>query len=185
MWALLLGIGIGYLMLRRGGTPRLRSAGKGIALLCLVLLVTGALLPSGPAMHGNLVPEEALQPGAQSAEPVAAPNEVELDEPTHEATATPVPAETDAARAVSSPVPAPTTTPEPAEEQAPTESGSDSASEPAPSEADDVTTVYVTRTGEKYHREGCQYLRQSCIPIGLEAAKARGYMPCSKCRPPR
>jgi len=45
-------------------------------------------------------------------------------------------------------------------------------------------TVYVTRTGEKYHRLGCQYLRKSCIPMSLEDAKARGYGPCSRCRPP-
>ena len=41
-------------------------------------------------------------------------------------------------------------------------------------------TVYVTNTGEKYHRAGCQYLRRSQIPIQLSAAQAR-YGPCSKC----
>ena len=42
-------------------------------------------------------------------------------------------------------------------------------------------TVYITRTGEKYHRSGCQYLRQSKIPIELATAKARGYTACSVC----
>jgi micrococcal nuclease len=45
--------------------------------------------------------------------------------------------------------------------------------------------VYITRTGNKYHRLGCRYLRKSCIPISLEEAKARGYTPCSVCNPPR
>lgn len=45
-------------------------------------------------------------------------------------------------------------------------------------------TVYVTKTGEKYHRAGCQYLKKSCIPISLDDAK-RSYSPCSKCNPPR
>ena len=45
--------------------------------------------------------------------------------------------------------------------------------------------VYVTRTGEKYHADGCQYLSRSCIPISLDDAKAGGYTPCSKCHPPR
>lgn len=45
-------------------------------------------------------------------------------------------------------------------------------------------TVYVTRSGEKYHRASCQYLRQSKIPIALNSAKSR-YDPCSVCRPPR
>lgn len=46
------------------------------------------------------------------------------------------------------------------------------------------TTVYVTKTGEKYHRDGCQYLRKSKISIKLTEAK-KLYSPCSRCRPPR
>ena len=44
-------------------------------------------------------------------------------------------------------------------------------------------TVYITRTGSKYHRAGCRYLRQSMIPIKLSDAKKR-YGACSVCRPP-
>ena len=46
------------------------------------------------------------------------------------------------------------------------------------------TTVYITKTGEKYHRGSCQYLSQSKIAISLANAKARGYTPCSVCKPP-
>lgn len=45
-------------------------------------------------------------------------------------------------------------------------------------------TVYVTRTGSKYHRAGCQYLRRSQIPVSLKEAR-RSYDACSVCRPPR
>lgn len=45
-------------------------------------------------------------------------------------------------------------------------------------------TVYITESGEKYHSSGCQYLRKSKIPISLDDAKARGFTPCSKCKPP-
>ncbi len=45
-------------------------------------------------------------------------------------------------------------------------------------------TVYITRTGQKYHREGCQYLRRSRIPVALGSARQR-YTPCSVCRPPK
>lgn len=45
-------------------------------------------------------------------------------------------------------------------------------------------TVYVTRTGSKYHRLSCRYLRRSRIPISLKKAK-QSYTPCSVCRPPR
>ncbi len=34
-------------------------------------------------------------------------------------------------------------------------------------------TVYVTRTGSKYHRVTCGYLRKSSIPISLERARLR------------
>ena len=42
--------------------------------------------------------------------------------------------------------------------------------------------VYITDTGEKYHRDGCQYLRQSKQhAISLEDAQNEGYSPCKKC----
>lgn len=44
-----------------------------------------------------------------------------------------------------------------------------------------TTTVYITDTGSKYHRYGCQYLRQSCHSISLSDAKSQGYEPCSVC----
>lgn len=46
------------------------------------------------------------------------------------------------------------------------------------------TIVYVTKTGSKYHRNGCKHLSKSKIPIDLESAKA-GYGACSICNPPR
>ena len=55
---------------------------------------------------------------------------------------------------------------------------------PTTAEQDDPT-VYITRTGKKYHSAGCQYLRKSKIPVKLSDAKARGYGPCSKCGPPQ
>lgn len=46
-------------------------------------------------------------------------------------------------------------------------------------------TVYITYTGEKYHRSFCQYLHSSKISIALEEAVKRGYDGCSRCHPPR
>lgn len=44
-------------------------------------------------------------------------------------------------------------------------------------------TVYITKTGSKYHSSGCRYLSKSKIPISKSDAKARGYTACSVCRP--
>src|SRR5687767_8565464 len=46
------------------------------------------------------------------------------------------------------------------------------------------TTVYITRTGAKYHRGNCRYLYKSKIPVSLKEAQ-EDYLPCSVCRPPR
>ena len=56
--------------------------------------------------------------------------------------------------------------------------------EPAPTTDTQGVTVYITRTGTKYHRNGCRYLRKSKIPISLKEAKQH-YGPCSVCNPPR
>jgi micrococcal nuclease len=45
-------------------------------------------------------------------------------------------------------------------------------------------TVYITRTGQKYHRAGCRYLAKSKIAISLADAKGK-YEPCQVCNPPR
>ena len=68
-------------------------------------------------------------------------------------------------------LPTPTTT-----ELANTEVSSDSKAEVK------EESVYVTRTGAKYHRAGCRYLRSSAIPISLSEAK-QSYSPCSVCKP--
>ena len=45
------------------------------------------------------------------------------------------------------------------------------------------TRVYVTRTGKKYHRDGCSSLSRSRIPMRLADA-VRTYGPCGNCAPP-
>jgi archaellum component FlaC len=56
--------------------------------------------------------------------------------------------------------------------------------EPVVTPAPQPATVFVTRTGTKYHLDGCQYLSRSKIPIKLSEAIDQGYTPCSKCGPP-
>ena len=44
-------------------------------------------------------------------------------------------------------------------------------------------TVYVTKTGDKYHISGCRYLSRSKIPIDKTIAQSQGYTACSVCCP--
>jgi phosphatidylserine/phosphatidylglycerophosphate/cardiolipin synthase-like enzyme len=44
-------------------------------------------------------------------------------------------------------------------------------------------TVYVTKAGERYHREDCQYVRQGARAIMLEQAVRSGKSPCKRCNP--
>lgn len=44
-------------------------------------------------------------------------------------------------------------------------------------------TVYITKTGEKYHTENCRYLKYSKKEIILEQAINLGYKACSICDP--
>ena len=46
-------------------------------------------------------------------------------------------------------------------------------------------TVYITKTGKKYHTSTCRYLAKSKISTSLKDAKAKGFTACSVCRPPQ
>ena len=50
--------------------------------------------------------------------------------------------------------------------------------------ATEETIVYVTKTGEKYHKDGCSSLRSSKIEISLGEAVKKGFEPCKVCKPP-
>lgn len=60
--------------------------------------------------------------------------------------------------------------------------GGEEAQEEA-SGSDTETTVYITKSGEKYHRADCSYLKNDVEKISLSEAKERGYEPCKKCQP--
>lgn len=75
------------------------------------------------------------------------------------------------------PDPDPVTEPEPEPEP-------DPEPEPEPQEPEEnEQIVYITETGEKYHRGSCRYLKDSKIEISLSDAIAQGYTPCGVCKP--
>ena len=43
--------------------------------------------------------------------------------------------------------------------------------------------VYVTKTGEKYHKKTCRYLKYSKKEIKLKEAVKFGYVACKVCKP--
>jgi len=44
-------------------------------------------------------------------------------------------------------------------------------------------TVYVTKTGTKYHTKDCNYIRNGSTAIDLKDAKNKGLTACSVCKP--
>lgn len=44
-------------------------------------------------------------------------------------------------------------------------------------------TVYTTKTGEKYHKESCRYLKYSKKETTIDKAKVLGYSACGVCKP--
>lgn len=45
-------------------------------------------------------------------------------------------------------------------------------------------TVYVSKSGDKYHLENCRHLRlRAKIPISIATATEEGYEPCKTCKP--
>jgi hypothetical protein len=48
-----------------------------------------------------------------------------------------------------------------------------------------TTYVYITKTGKKYHRAGCRYLKKSKKKVTLKWAKSHGYTACKVCKPPK
>ena len=43
--------------------------------------------------------------------------------------------------------------------------------------------VYITKTGKKYHKGSCRYLKNSKIEIKKAKAKELGYSACAVCKP--
>ena len=67
-----------------------------------------------------------------------------------------------------------------AQEKAATTSSSASSASKA-SSTTNPQTVYVTKTGKKYHNDGCSSLKKSKIAMSLSEAEAEGYTPCKNC----
>lgn len=51
--------------------------------------------------------------------------------------------------------------------------------------ANEAVTVHITKTGKKYHRAGCRYLKDSDSEVTLDEAKSLGLSPCGVCNPPQ
>lgn len=133
----------------------LLTAAGGVLALALVSPLAGGR-PTGPARPAA-PPPAATAPAAVLPPPVAsAPSAQD----TEAVSATDAPAATAAVApppVAKPPVPVAAVAPQP------------------PAEVE--VTVYGTRTGSKYHRDGCQYLRKSKIPMTLQDAKAAGLGP--------
>lgn len=48
---------------------------------------------------------------------------------------------------------------------------------------DEERTVYVTRSGKKYHLEGCDYLSEKRMAVSLKDALSSEFEACAYCQP--
>lgn len=149
------------------------------ALVLLLCSCTAGTPDTSPSTSPSLPAPSQVQ---SSVSPSLPPSETDPLQVHPSASPSPPPSETDPSEVQPyiSPSPA-VTTPEPSPSAAPVSEAPAAAAVEDPVEV----IVYVTKTGEKYHAAGCQYLSRSQIPMSLEDAKASGYTPCSKCHPPR
>lgn len=148
-----------------------------LVLLCSCTAGTPAPSPSvSPSEPAPSQVQSSISPSPSPSE--TAPSEIQPSVSPTPAAAVPEPSPSQSAPVLSqtTPVPLPSPSAAPVSEAPVTDT-----TEEEPVEV----VVYVTKTGEKYHSDGCQYLSRSQIPISLADAKAGGYTPCSKCHPPR
>lgn len=88
-------------------------------------------------------------------------------------TRTPVPTKT--------PTTAPTQEPTPIPTPVPTAPSAANNSAEASSNTNKTTTVYIGKTGTKYHKQSCSTLKGKGIPISIEEAREQGRQPCKVC----
>ena len=60
-----------------------------------------------------------------------------------------------------------------------------STSKAPPQKGTATTKVFTTKSGKKYHRDGCNSLSKSKFATLLSKVKAAGYAPCKSCNPPQ
>lgn len=77
--------------------------------------------------------------------------------------------------AASKPAPPPSPSPEVAASQP--------VGKPPPSHGSVGLTVYVTRSGAKYHRANCSFVRKGATAISVQEALDKGLTPCTRCKP--
>ena len=148
--------------------PLLTYKGKVYAPLGKVISLIGSTYSVDDKAKKINLPRPTLMP---TSKPAATPSFSPTPTPIPAPSFTPIPSFT--------PTPTPTAIPTPSLAPTPTPTINQNNGEVK------EITVYITKTGAKYHRSGCRYLSKSKISISLENAKEQGYSPCSVCNPPR
>ncbi|MCL1803686.1 MAG: hypothetical protein FWG30_08640 [Eubacteriaceae bacterium] len=119
---------------------------------------------------------QSPKPGNSLSAQPSAPNQ-----PASPPVSAPIQSEPPQASTPSQPVSPPVSPP--AKPEQPQQSAPPVQNKPTNSQASSSKTVYITKTGAKYHLDGCQYLRLSQIEISKSDAIAQGYEACLVCKP--
>lgn len=167
--------------------PNMKKGVKALLSVLFGLVFVSVLVPSSggtaddaaqpPAIHQQVDGTKTL-PDTKTQKPVvtdkqeAAQDPQEAVEPKTEATTPP-----DAQTAQE-----PTQTPQETQ-QTTAQSGEPKQEQPVQREEfkDEERVVYITPTGEKYHKKGCRTIKGDCTEIGINDAIARGYTACGVC----
>ncbi len=154
---------------------RMRNTIKLIVMLCIaVFMITGCDATDGKINSPsdmNLVLEEQLEKNDEAAEKATAEPEVaQTSEPTPVVTPEPTPEPTPESTPIVTPEPVPVVTAEPTQIPAPVVENETSEK-----------TVYVGKTGTKYHKQSCRTLKNGGFPMSLSEALEEGREACKVC----
>ncbi|HWQ41896.1 MAG TPA: hypothetical protein VN456_07655, partial [Desulfosporosinus sp.] len=182
----------------RGRVPLKRKHTILAALGLFVLFATFAINDSGSSSKPTISPSASVKVEESKQSPT--PEQPKIDD--NKSTSQPN-SESAVTKDTTTPAPTPVTTPAPAADASTSTPTAQTVSTPpvvveeptsnpvpavttVPAEpTKQVSTVYITKSGKKYHNDGCRSLSSSKISISLTDAKAKGYTPCSICDPPQ
>jgi len=126
---------------------------------------------------------ETNTPADQSA--TVAARETEASQPNSTPSQSPAPSTKSSTTATVDPSTTKTAQPAATTSPQPTTTAKTVSPTPTPVTSSQNITVYVGKTGTKYHYQDCRTLKDAKIPMSINEAKSKGRTACGVCKPPQ